>query len=109
MNKNLKILFRKYFESTFWISSLVLLAVMPPGTDPHYSFCVFKMLGFHFCPGCGLGHSISYLFHGNIKASISAHPLGIFAVIIILFRIYSLLQLKIFSKNLNNNYGIQQQ
>lgn len=108
MNKDLRILFRKYFELTFWISSLALLAVMPPGTDPHYSFCVFKMLDFHFCPGCGLGHSISYLFHGNIKASISAHPLGIFAVIIILFRINSLLHLKVFSKKLNNIYGIQQ-
>jgi hypothetical protein len=102
----LRNLYRKYFELTFWIAALILLALMPTGTDPHYSFCLFKMMGFKFCPGCGLGHSISYLFHGNIKASFSAHPLGIFAVIILLFRIYTLSRLHIFSKKIQYNYGI---
>ena len=83
------------------------LALMPPGTDAHYSFCVFKMLGFNFCPGCGLGHSISYLFHGNLQASLNAHPLGLFAVIIILFRIYNLCMLHFFSKTINHYYGKQ--
>jgi len=82
---------------------------MPPDTDPHYSFCAFKMLDFHFCPGCGLGHSISYLFHGKIQASFSIHPFGIFAVIIILSRIFNLLRLHVNSKTIKNNYGIQQQ
>jgi hypothetical protein len=79
---------------------------MKPGTDPHYSFCIFKLFGINFCPGCGLGHSISYLFHGDIKASFASHPLGIFAVIIILLRIYKLLQLH-FSKL--NSYAVRQQ
>ncbi|MDQ2719540.1 MAG: DUF2752 domain-containing protein [Bacteroidota bacterium] len=86
----MKILFKKHFELTFWIMSLVLLAFMNPGADPHYSFCFFKLIGIQFCPGCGLGHSISFLFHGNIHSSLSAHPLGIFALIIILCRIYKL-------------------
>jgi Protein of unknown function (DUF2752) len=106
-NPVLRILYRKYFELSFWIAALVLLAVMPTGTDPHYSFCIFKLMGFKFCPGCGLGHSISYLFHGNIQASFSAHPLGIFAVIIILCRIYNLIHLHVFSKTIKHNYGIQ--
>lgn len=105
----MRILFRQYFELTFWISALTLLAVMPPGTDAHYSFCIFKMLGFNFCPGCGLGHSISYLFHGNLRASFSSHPLGIFAVIIIVSRIYALLRLHVFSKTIKINYGTKQQ
>jgi len=71
----------------------MLLALMSPGTDPHYSLCIFKLIGIDFCPGCGLGHSISHLFRGDLQASFSAHPLGIFAVIIILFRIYKLLLL----------------
>jgi hypothetical protein len=75
---------------------------MPPATDAHYSFCLFKVLGFNFCPGCGLGHSISYLFHGEVRASLSAHPLGIFAVIIILLRIFKLFQLHLFSKTNNH-------
>ncbi|MDQ6902942.1 MAG: DUF2752 domain-containing protein [Bacteroidota bacterium] len=95
----MKDLFRKYFELSFWILALTMLALMKPATDVHYSFCIFKLLSFKFCPGCGLGHSISYLFHGNISASFSAHPLGIFAVIIIVRRIFSLLYFRVFFKN----------
>ena len=99
--------FRKYFELTAWIIALVLLAFMAPTTDAHYSFCFFKFIGIKYCPGCGLGHSISYLFHGNPKASFNAHPLGGFAVIIILARIYKLSSLHIFSRLKKYNYGQQ--
>ena len=77
------------------------LAVMSPTNDAHYSFCIFKFLGLKFCPGCGLGHSISYLFHGEIRKSFSAHPLGIFAVIVLICRISNLIQAHIFSKTIN--------
>jgi hypothetical protein len=93
------ILFRKYFELLFWITALIALAIMQPNDDAHFSLCIFKLLGINFCPGCGLGHSISYLFHGNVKASLSWHPLGIFAVLVILLRIYKLLVLRLFLKN----------
>ncbi len=96
----------KYFELVFWLTALILLALMPPGIDPHYSLCVFKLLGLNFCPGCGLGHSISYLFHGDVQTSLAMHPLGIFAVPIIVYRVYKLLQLHLFNKKLNNHYGI---
>ncbi|HEV8080122.1 MAG TPA: DUF2752 domain-containing protein [Chitinophagaceae bacterium] len=96
----------KYFELVFWLTALISLALMTPGIDAHYSLCVFKLLGLNFCPGCGLGHSISYLFHGDMEASIAAHPLGVFAVLIIVCRIYKLLQLHLFTKKLNNHYGI---
>ena len=91
--------FRRYFELTFWTIALILLASMPPGANADYSFCVFKLMGLSFCPGCGLGHSISYLFHGNLSASLSAHPLGIFATVIILLRMYKLIQSPGISKN----------
>lgn len=102
-----KQLFRQYFELTAWTTALALLALMEPGTDTHYSFCIFKFIGLKFCPGCGLGHSISYLFHGDIHASFSAHPLGIFALVVILFRIYKLSLIHIFSHPQKNNYGQQ--
>ena len=105
----MKTLFKKYFELTVWSTALILPAVMPADTDPHFSLCIFKFAGIDFCPGCGLGHSISYLFHGNFQASFSSHPLGIFAVIIILFRIYKLLQLHLYPKKLNNDYAIRKQ
>ncbi len=109
MNKitKFRLVFRHYFELMFWILSIIFLALMSPGTEPHLSLCVLKFSGITFCPGCGLGHSISYLFHGNIQASFSSHPLGIFAVIIILFRIYKLFQLHILSKKIKNNYAIR--
>lgn len=98
-------LFTKYFELIFWITSLTWLAIIQPGAD-HFSLCIFKWLGIHFCPGCGLGHSISYLFHGNIAASVSSHPLGIFAVAVIIFRIYKLFKRHLLYKKINQ-YAIR--
>lgn len=95
----MRILF-KYFELICWLSALTALALMSPANDPHYSLCIFKIAGIDFCPGCGLGHSISHIFHGDLQASFSSHPLGIFALIVILFRIYKLLQLHFFPNKL---------
>ncbi|MDQ6761367.1 MAG: DUF2752 domain-containing protein [Bacteroidota bacterium] len=83
----------------FWVVALLLLAFMKPDTDAHYSFCILKFLGFNKCPGCGLGHSISFLFHGDVRQSFAAHPLGIFALIVIFARIYKLAYLAIFNVN----------
>jgi len=85
---------------------MVFLAVTPSSDVPHYSWCLFRIIGINFCPGCGLGHSINYLFHGDLRASFSSHPLGPFAVIIIIYRIYRLLQLYIFSKPIKNSYYV---
>ncbi len=98
----------KYFEILFWITALTLPAIMSPGNSTHYSLCIFKLLGIDFCPGCGLAHSISFLFHGDIYSSFKAHPFGIFAVLIILKRIFNLLQIKIITPP-ENYYAIQKQ
>jgi Protein of unknown function (DUF2752) len=98
-------IFRRYFELACWSGALVSLAFMDPSASTHYSLCFFKYIGLPFCPGCGLGHSISYLFHGQLRASFQAHPLGLFAVVILLFRIYKLSLLN-FSKTKLNYYAI---
>lgn len=77
----------RYLEAIIWISALILLAISPVQGD-HYSLCVFHSLGFGFCPGCGLGHSITYFFNADINASINAHPFGIFAIGILIYRIF---------------------
>lgn len=82
--------FRRYFEVSVWILALILLGSMSPVND-HSSLCPLKSAGFSFCPGCGLGHSISWLFHGDIKASLQAHPLGVFATGVLIFRIVQLI------------------
>ncbi|MEX2232255.1 MAG: DUF2752 domain-containing protein [Cyclobacteriaceae bacterium] len=65
----------------------------------HFSLCPLKNAGWDLCPGCGLGMSISLLFHGQISESFQAHPLGIFALIILSFRIIDL------TKQYLQNYG----
>jgi len=51
------------------------------------SLCMFHQLGIESCPGCGLGHSISAVLHGNLVLSFENHPLGIVAVLLLIFRI----------------------
>jgi hypothetical protein len=86
----IKQFFRNYFELVFWIAALVALALTDPSAPGQYSLCPLKLMGISWCPGCGLGHSISWVLYGNIKNSWHAHWLGLPALIIILYRIYAL-------------------
>jgi hypothetical protein len=87
--------FSKYFELVFWIAALFSLAFTNPAGQGHFSLCPLKAMGITWCPGCGLGHSISWLFRGNTRNSFHAHWLGIPALIIILYRIYTLIATKL--------------
>jgi Protein of unknown function (DUF2752) len=78
-------------ELLFWIVGLTYLALMNP-SETHFTLCPIKNLGFSFCPGCGLGHSISFLLHGQLKESFHHHPLGVFALGVILLRIFRLIR-----------------
>lgn len=89
-------------ETFMWIGALVYLFFIDPYKTQHYSLCLFNNLGIDFCPGCGIGRSIAMLYHGDILHSLQMHPLGLFALIIISFRIYKLL------KNRNNNQQLTQ-
>src|SRR5690606_27366729 len=95
-DKRSMVFLRKWFnkfplEAVIWISGLGAMALHDPIESNHFSLCPFNAVGFHFCPGCGLGRSVSFLFHGEISASFAAHPLGIFAVIVLSFRIVKLM------------------
>jgi len=76
---------RHNLEAIIWISALVALALGDPANH-HYTLCPFNNLGLDFCPGCGLGRSVSFLFRGNFADSFKCHPLGIFAVVILVHR-----------------------
>jgi hypothetical protein len=91
----IKTVFRKYFELAFWAAALIALAIANPTDQSHFSLCPLKLMGITWCPGCGLGHSISFLFHGDIKDSFHAHWLGIPALGMILYRIYVLVRMRI--------------
>ena len=77
-------------EALIWICGLTYLAIHIPESS-HFTICPLKNLGVDFCPGCGLGNSISYLFRGDIISSFHSHPLGIFALIILIFRIITII------------------
>lgn len=93
--------FRKLpIELIFWCLGLVGLWYMDPLAD-HTSLCPLHNLGLEWCPGCGLGRSISFLMKGELVASWNQHPLGGFALGVILYRIFEIIKLK----KTRYNYG----
>ncbi len=91
--------FRKHIEWMVFLTGLVLLAFMNPESSGT-SFCVFDLLGFDFCPGEGLGHSIAYSFRGNFDAAIQAHIAGPAAILILSGRILSIWRTLYYSSTL---------
>ncbi|MGQ1947634.1 DUF2752 domain-containing protein [Geofilum sp. OHC36d9] len=94
-----------FWEAWIWIAALIALAFTNPTGESHFSLCPIKNLGWDFCPGCGLGHSIMWLFRANFSASFKAHPLGIPAVIILIYRIINIFttQRKLKQSKINNH------
>jgi hypothetical protein len=80
------------FEALVWILGLAYLLLFHSPGETHFTICPLSNLGFEFCPGCGLGNSISYIFKGDLITSFQSHPLGIFALIIISFRIITIIK-----------------
>ncbi|MBK0379958.1 DUF2752 domain-containing protein [Mucilaginibacter segetis] len=78
---------------------MACLALTNPTGQSHYTLCPFKLLGFKWCPGCGLGHAISFLFHGDVRRSFGAHWLGIPVLFVIIYRIYSLINPTVYFKS----------
>jgi hypothetical protein len=89
------------FEATIWIGGLFFLAFINNPEDIHFTVCPLANLGLDICPGCGLGNSISYLFRGDLIGSFNSHPLGLFALIVLLTRIIHLLK---FNRSRNGKY-----
>lgn len=81
------------WEALVWTGGLITLAMLSPSSGQHFTICVIGLFGFDFCPGCGLGRSLSLLFHGLVQQSMQTHPLGIFAVAILSVRIVRLFRL----------------
>ncbi|MFH1733659.1 MAG: DUF2752 domain-containing protein [bacterium] len=101
-----KILRGIHIELIIWPAALLFLAFSDPAAESHFSLCIFRLFGWETCPGCGLGHAISYLLHGDVAASWQAHPLGIAAFIILSARIITLfLKKKINIKYAGNKHG----
>lgn len=90
MRKILKIL-QKHIELIFFSTALIFLFINPLASSG-YSLCILRNVGFDYCPGCGLGSSIHEALHFNFNNSFNLHPLGIFAVLVIILRIFQLIR-----------------
>lgn len=90
MKRLKKILSSISLEAVLWIAALLYLLFINPYEVQKFTLCPFHNMGIEYCPGCGLGRSISFLYHGDIAHSIKTHPLGFAALILILLRIIQL-------------------
>lgn len=104
MLPSLKHIFKYYFEILAFSIGLVLLATMDPETASGPGFCILERLGVTFCPGDGLGHSIAYIFQGEIYNALETNVFGPLAIIVLGGRIVQLL-FKNYHINKNNYYG----
>lgn len=86
-------------EIVVWLAALVVLKIYNPGSDQHLVVCPLQRAGIAFCPGCGLGRSMACVLDGDFTVAWSCHPLGIFAVIVLIYRIIHL------TLNYQNLYG----
>ena len=80
------------WEAYVWLAALLALGATNPSADGLLDLCLFKALGLPGCPGCGLGHAIAHLLHGDWLASWQAHPLGGPALILLAGRVLTLMR-----------------
>jgi len=96
--KNFLNLIRKNVELSILFGGIILLALMDPDSK-EISLCIFDNIGI-FCPGEGLGRSISFIFRGMWAEAWSSHPAGYLAVPVLSFRIIYIL----FNRNNLNSF-----
>jgi hypothetical protein len=94
---------KKHLEWIVFTTGLLMLAFMNP-ENAGTSLCLFEWVGFEFCLGEGLGHSISYAFKGKFTAALEAHIAGPFAILILSTRIGIIWQ-RLYKHTISTNYN----
>ena len=84
--------FRRFcsLEAWIWICGLIALGAMDPYSNRHFTIFLPDLLFDIKSPGYGLGHSISFLFRGDLYQSLESHYMGPLAVMIIVHRVLHL-------------------
>ena len=77
-------------EALLWAVGLLVLAAGDPSSDTHLTLFWPQWVFGIQSPGYGLGHSIGYLFRGDLLNSLDSHLLGVPVVIALTYRIISL-------------------
>ena len=88
-------------EAAIWVVGLLVVALGNPESDFHFTiFWPYYVWGIQ-SPGYGLGHSISYLFRGDVISAMETHILGLPAVAIIVWRVVTL-EMRLFKSKRRN-------
>jgi hypothetical protein len=95
---------QKHLEWIAFTLGISAMALMNPYADNQISWCLFELFNIPFCPGEGLGHSLAFIFRGELYNALQANMLGPFALIVIIKRIIYLVRTNVFIKN---NEGIK--
>ncbi|UTW64704.1 DUF2752 domain-containing protein [bacterium SCSIO 12741] len=95
-----------HLELILWPAALLALFFYNPygHGEGYFSLCLFHHLDLP-CLGCGLGHSISFLLHGDWASSWSAHWFGAPALGILVYRTVHLAFQEIKQSKHSHNYG----
>ena len=81
-------------EGILWIIALIGLFLIDPASgESHFTLCPLANAGLEWCPGCGIGHSIGLMLHGEVHKAWEAHVFGPVAVVLILIRIITIIKL----------------
>ena len=78
------------FEAVIWAVGLTVVAIGDPESEGHFTLFWPQWVFGIQSPGFGLGHSIGYLFRGDLQSSWDTHWLGAPAVAVLLWRIITL-------------------
>lgn len=101
MKTKISNLFKNYFEIAAFSFGLLMLALMNPETTTGPGLCLLENLDFQYCPGDGLGHSISYAFRGDIYNALQSNVLGPLAILILGGRILLLIRKRCFNPKID--------
>ena len=77
-------------EAAMWVCGLLAVAIADPTAPALLETCLFKAVGFPYCPGCGLGHAVAYLARGEILLSFQSHAFAPIIVGVLLHRVFVL-------------------
>ena len=77
-------------EALIWASGLVVVALGNPESETHFNLFWPQWFFGIQSPGYGLGHSIGFLFRGDLQSSWNSHWLGVPVTVVLVHRIISL-------------------
>ena len=78
------------FEALIWAVGLAIVAIGDPNSERHFTLFWPQWVFGIQSPGFGLGHSIGFLFRGDLQSSLNSHLLGAPVVAVLLWRIVTL-------------------